>query len=49
MYGETVKLICVVHPLVFPNDNVLCGVKKAMGILSEEFAEEVWQVSAPRN
>jgi len=35
-------LNCVVHPLVFPSENVFCGVKKAMGILSEEFAEEIW-------
>jgi len=31
----------VVHPLVFPNENVFSGVKKAMGVLSEEFAEEI--------
>jgi hypothetical protein len=40
-------LNCIVHPLVFPSENVFCGLKKAMGVLSEEFAEEVWQVSAP--
>jgi hypothetical protein len=39
-------LNCVVHPLVFPIENVFCGVKKTMGVLPEEFAEEVWQVSA---
>jgi hypothetical protein len=26
-----------------PSENIFCGVEKAMGVLSEEFAEEVWQ------
>jgi hypothetical protein len=36
-----------VFALVFPSENVFCGVKKAMGVLSEEFVEEFWRVSAP--
>jgi hypothetical protein len=40
-------LNCVFHPLVFPSENVFYGVEKAMGVLPEEFAEDVWQGSAP--